>query len=506
MSQSSSGRHGARRAAPAPMARVPGSPGPLLTAVVVLILLVAAVLVQLVGGGATRVRAVTDQVRAAELVCPAPAVRGAGTAATVTLSAHPPGEDTPRPGSAVVSEVGGSPTPRIKVTKAGTSRVDVTTSTAGATVIRATDGLAPGLAAQLVEVTTAGPGQGLSALTCTAPASTAWFVGASTAAGRSDRLVLTNPDAAAASVDLRFWDQQGTVDVPNSTDIAVPPNGVVSLPLEGMSAGHQRLAVQVMLTRGQVAAALHDTDAPGIDIHGSDWMTPAARPTRRVIIPGLPDHATDRKLEVLVPGDTDAIVHVRLLGKDNDFAPVGADTLEVRAGQVGEYDLSKVDPNGAYTAVLTSDQPLVAAVRSVGLARGASDLAWATAASALNTPAAVPDARGGGGKTGSTRLLLAAPDGPATVRVDVYTTAATPQSTTVTIPAGRTVVVDPGPKGVIRYSVVVVPLTGTAYGAVLLRVGSGLSLPPLVPSRVAVRIPQAVPDVTAITAGRRGHS
>jgi len=61
--------------------------------VVVLILLVAAVLVQLVGGGASKVRAVTDAVRSAELVCPAPAVRGAGTAATVTLSARPPGDD-----------------------------------------------------------------------------------------------------------------------------------------------------------------------------------------------------------------------------------------------------------------------------------------------------------------------------------------------------------------------------------------------------------------------------
>ncbi|HEY2832392.1 MAG TPA: DUF5719 family protein [Sporichthyaceae bacterium] len=499
------GRHGARARRPAatPMARVPGSPGPLLTAVVVLVLVVAAVLVQLIGGGATKVRAVTDQVRAAELVCPAPALRGAGTAATVTLSARPPGEDAPRSGSAVVSEVGGTAVPRIKVSKAGTSRVDVTTSTAAATVIRGAEGLAPGLAGELVEVSTAGPGQGLSTAACTAPASSAWFVGASTAAGRNDRLVLANPDAAAASVDLRFWDQQGKIDVPNSTDIAVPPNGAVSLPLEGMSAGHQRLAVQVILTRGQVAAALHDTDAPGIDVHGSDWMAPAPRPTRRVVIAGLPDHVTDRKLEVLVPGDTDGIVHVRLLGRDNDFAPVGADTLEVHAGQVGEYDLSKVDPTGAYTAVLTSDQPLVAAVRSVGVARKASDLAWSTAAAALTTPAAVPDARGG--KAGSTRLLLAAPDGPVTVRVDVYTNAATPHSITVSIPANRTLVVDPGPKGVTGYSVVVVPVTGTAYGAVLLRVGTGLSLPALVPSRVAVRTPQAVPDVTAITAGRRSR-
>ena len=505
MSGGAPGRHGARarRPEPAALARMPGSPGPLLTGVVVLILLVAAVLVQLVGGGASKVRAVTDAVRSAELVCPAPAVRGAGTAATVTLSARPPGDDAPRLGSAVVAEVGGVAAPRIKVSKAGTSRVDVTTSQAAAAVIRGQEGLAPGLAAELVEVTTAGPGTGLSTVACTAPGSTAWFVGASTAGGRSDRLVLANPDAAAASVDLHFWDEHGKLDVPNATDIAVPPNGSVSLPLEGMSAGHQRLAVQVSLTRGQVSAALHDTDAPGIDVRGSDWLAPAARPTRRVVIPGLPDHTADRKLEVLVPGDTDAIVHVRLLGRDNDFAPAGADTLEVRAGQVSEYDLSKADPNGAYTAVLTSDQPLVAAVRSVALAHTVSDLAWSTAAAAITTPAAVPDARGGA--AGSTRLLLAAPDGPATVRVDVYTNSGTPHSTTVSIPAGRSLVVDPGPKGLTRYSVVVVPITGTTYGAALLRVGDGLSVSALVPSRVAVRTPAAVPDVTAVTAGRRGR-
>jgi hypothetical protein len=488
----------------APAARLPGSPGPLLTAVVVLILTVAAVLVQLVGGGATKVRAVTDRVRAAELVCPAPAVRGAGTTATLTLSARPPGDDeAPRPGSVTISEVGGAGAPRIKVTRAGAARVDVSRSAAGGTVIRGAEGLAPGLGGELVELTTAGPGRGLSAAACTAPSSTAWFVGASTAGGRSDRLVLTNPDAAAAAVDVRFWDEHGPLDVPNSDDIEVPPNRAVSLPLEGMSAGHQRLAIHVVSTRGQVSAALHDTDAPGIDVRGSDWLSPAARPTRRVVIPGLADRAADRKLTVLVPGDTDAIVHVRLLGPDNDFAPAGADTLEVPAGRVGEYDLSKVDPSRAYTVVLTSDQPVVAAARSVAASHKISDVAWSTAAPAISTPAAVPDARGG--TAGATRLVLAALDEPATVRVDVYTTSSTPHSIPVTIPAGRSLVLDPGPKGVARYSVVVVPVSGTAYGAALLRVSNGLSVTPLLPSRVAVRTPAAVPDVTAATAGRRGR-
>jgi hypothetical protein len=132
-----------------------------------------------------------------------------------------------------------------------------------------------------------------------------------------------------------------------------------------------------------------------------------------------------------------------------------------------------------------------------------SDVAWSTAAGTIATPAAVPDARGGA--AGSTRLLLAAPDGPATVRVDVYTTSGTPHSITVDIPAGRSRVFDPGPKGVTRYSVVVVPVSGTVYGAALLRVSDGLSVTPLMPSRVTVRTPAAVPDVTAVTAGRRGH-
>jgi hypothetical protein len=504
MSEHASPRRAARaKRESAPATRIPGSEGPLLTGLVVLVLVVAAVLVQLVGGGATKVRAVTDRVRAAELVCPAPAVRGAGTAATVTLSARPPGDDAPRTGSVTVTEVGGAVAPRIQVTRAGAARIDVTTSAAGAAVIRGQEGLAPGLGGGLVEVTTAGPGRGLSAAACTAPSPTAWFVGASTAAGRSDRLVLTNPDATAAAVDLHFWDEHGTLDVPNSDDIEVPPNQAVSLPLDGMSAGHQRLAVQVSLTRGQVSAALHDTDAPGINVRGSDWLNPTVRPARRVVIPGLPDHATERKLNVLVPGDTDAIVHVRLLGPDNDFAPAGADTLEVPAGQVGEYDLSKVDPNGAYTVVLTSDQPVVAAAHSVAVSHKLSDVAWSTAAAALTTPAAVPDARGGA--AGATRLLLAAPDGPATVRVDVYTTSGTPHSITVVIPTGRSLVIDPGPAGVTRYSLVVVPVSGTAYGAALLRISDGLSVTPLLPSRVAVRTPAAVPDVTAVTAGRRGH-
>lgn len=488
-----------RRSAPQPKVA-----GPRAVVAVAGGLALIALVVQVVGGsGAGSIEPVVDDIRIAELACPAPVVTGENVSSAVTMVA-PPGQDgsaAPAGGLATLGDLGraGTDAPRAKLTAPGRTALDV--SRIGAPqVARATGALAPGLAAELITSGRSGSARGLEAIPCAGSGPTAWFVGASTAAGRRDRLVLSNPENIPAQVDLRFWNEKGPVAAPaNSAGIDVPALQAVSIPLDGMTAGHQRLGVSVTATSGRVAAAVHDIDERGVQPRGIDWIAPAVAPARTVVLPGLPDGKLGRSLQLLAPGDTDAIVKVRVLTPDNDFAPAGLDTVDLKAGQVGAYDLSAATETSGSALVVTSDRPVVAAVRVTRTVKGSTDIAYATAAPVLNAPAAIPAGQGARGTT--TRVSLAAPRGAAQVVVSVIGAGGAVPPRTVDIPDGRAVTIDPAPKGGGSYSIMITPAAGSGpvHAARLLRGGtSDLAITAVVPGRFTVSIPGIEPDLTAV--------
>lgn len=474
--------------------------GPVAAAGVAVMLAVAALVVQVLGGsGAGSIEPITDEVRTAELACPAPVVTGKTADTQVTVVA-PPTDSGKAAGSATLADLDKPDQGRARLATPG--RVDVRAGNPllPAQVARGTADLAPGLAAEVLTDVNSGSSRGLAAVSCAAAGVSAWFVGASTAAGRRDRLVMTNPEGTAALVNLRFWNENGPVEAPpNSTGIDVPAAAVVAIPLDGMTAGHQRLAIEVRALRGRVAAAVHDIDAPGIAARGIDWIAPAVAPARTIVIPGLADGKLGRRLQIFTPGDIDAIVKIRLLTADNSFAPAGLDTIELPARRVADFDLGKAAGTAAAAILVTADRPIVAAVRVTRADKKVADVAYATAATALTTPSTLPIGRGPQGS--STRLILAAPRGDAELTLTLVLPTGAGPPTTVRIPAGRIVVVDPAPKGGVAYSVVITPgqSSGPIYAARILRVGAtDLTITPLVPGRFTVAIPGIEPDLTAV--------
>lgn len=538
-------RPGRRRGPAAAEAPEPmfANPRPALTAVGVLA--GAALIAQLAGGGGGSAAAVADEVRTAAVACPKPVLRGTDVRNRVTLAVPPrllaaPATDdaatpgaTPaptaspaaddgaqaaaetaaegageaeaageaaEPGAAALTDLG-SDRARSRLSAPGFVSLDVAPSTVPAQVARGIGPLAPGIAAEMVTQADSGPARGLSGAACVLPGTRFWFVGASTAAGRRDRLVLTNADVTQAVVDLRFWTDNGPVEVPNSTDIAIGPESAREIPLDGMVPGRARLAIGVVVTRGRVAAALHDQDTPGTASHGTDWIASAPEPARTVVIPGVPDGTLGRRLQLLAP-DSDAIVNVRLISKDNDFVPAGVDTLALEAGKVAEFDLSPAADAQSVGVVITSDRPVLGAVRVTRTAGMVADVAYAVAAAPLTTPATLADGRGG--KWWRTRLLLTAPEGAATVVVRPLLAGGPGPERVVTIAAGRSVSIDPETSGATRYAVVVTPRPGSGpvFGARVLRANaSDISILPLQSGRFTVVLPQVVSDLTATTEG-----
>lgn len=464
------------------------------------VLLALALIVQVAGGGATQVGATVDEVRTAELACPTTPAVGAG-ADRLTVAAAP-GQEVR--GAMRVDELSGAAKPKLRRTKPGVSGVDLSGTTAPAAVVRATGGLAPGLAAERIVAIGEGPARALSSTTCLAAGASAWFVGASTTAGRQSRLVLTNIEGTSASVGLRLWDEGGRVDVAGINELVVEPRSTRVISLDGLAPDRRRLGVGVEVEVGQVSSALHLAEVGG---RGADWLDPLIRPTRRLVVPGISAEAQDRKLFLLAPGDRDAIVKVRVLGVDSDFAPAGADVVELPAGTVREVDLNAADPGRALSVVVSSDAAVVAAVRTIAKVGAGPEQAWAGPAAALTGPTSVPDGRAGAGTR--TRLLLAAPDGDAAVRLVVYAGSATPRTRTVKVAAGRTLVLDPGPRGSTSYTVVLEPVldSGPVYVARVLSIdAAGLTVSSLDTGRFSVELPAVVPDLTAPTVARPGRS
>jgi hypothetical protein len=79
-------------------------------------------------------------------------------------------------------------------------------------VLAARGAVAAGLAAEHVRRVDDRALRGLTAVRCTAPGTSAWFVGGSTVVGDTAELVLVNAEDAPAVVDVGAWSSDGPVD------------------------------------------------------------------------------------------------------------------------------------------------------------------------------------------------------------------------------------------------------------------------------------------------------
>lgn len=344
-----------------------------------------------------------------------------------------------------------------------------------------TDALLAGAQSQDVEVSDF---DGLTAAGCSEPSGSTWLVGGAMSIGRTTVLLLTNPTDVPSRVNLEIFGEDGAVSAPGMTGIDVPAGGQRVLSLAGFAPGVESPVVHVTARGGRVVADLQHSIVRGLDAVGVETVGAGADPALSLVIPGvriLDSVGTNRAtaltdwqdvvaaLRVGNPGDAPAVVGVRVVpATDAAEGVVGATfQLEVDAGTVAEIalgaggdaegegaegDASQGLQDGVYTVFVDSDVPVVAGVRaSTAVDSGtdptpdaepeapASDLAWFSAAPALDDSAlvVVPD--------GPSPLLSLV--NPTTADVEIALAAQDGgESPTVTVPAGTAVslAVEPG--------------------------------------------------------------
>src|ERR687897_3940741 len=358
---------------------------------------------------------------------------------------------------------------------------EVDTDSAVGYAVRAAGALSPGLSAEQSMLAQGPDFRGLVTGRCSAPAREHWFVGGSGEVGRRGRLVLSNPTTVPAVVDVSVWDETGPVDPPATHDIAVPAQGQQVFLLDALDPGAAQVAVRVVASQGRVAAALEVRESDGLEPLGVS------------VLPGAAAPSTD----IVVPGDTDAIVSLRLLGADGPFSPVDQDVLTVTAGPVLEVPIGDTAGAAAVSVALESDTPITAAVRVVDApSDGRPDVAYTAATAPLDGPAAALLGRAGSGVT--TRLLVSSVgDMPARARVRTLSadgTVAAEQA--IDVPGGSTVPVALElPTGVSWATVVVDPADPGTIVVTREVVGSDddgalLDLLPLVSPAIRVQVPE----------------
>ena len=362
--------------------------------------------------------------------------------------------------------------------------------------VRAVGPLAPGLAAEQSMLASGPDFRGLVTGRCTATAREQWFVGGSGEVGRRGRLVLSNPTTVPAVVDVSVWDESGPVDAPATQDIAIPARSQHLLLLDALDPSAQRIGVLVSASQGRVAAALEMRESSDLDPQGVTFIPAAEPPSTEVVIPGVPAHG-ERTLRILAPGETDAIVSMRLLGPDGPFSPIGQDVVTVGAGTVAEVPIGDAAGEAAVAVALDSDAPITASVRVVDTPEDtAPDLAYTAATAALAGPAPALLALTSEGL--ATSLLMTAV-GELPARVHVRSLAAdgsvaeeqtvdVPGRSTVAVPVAAvpdnswtTVIVEPAEPGTVAVTREIVGSDDT---------GALLDLMPLVAPVVTVRVPE----------------
>ncbi|RJU01708.1 hypothetical protein D6T65_09260 [Arthrobacter frigidicola] len=219
--------------------------------------------------------------------------------------------------------------------------------------------------------------RGLAAAPCQAPSNDLWILGADTTVGSTSVLLLSNPTSTPATVDLELTGAEGPLKPAGGTGLLVPPGQTRQLVLGGLAADQEQLAVRVRSTGGRVAAYIQQSVLRGLTPGGVELLTPTAGPADTQVIPGvsIQDAATSRRireqkgyegaspaLQVLVPGTSDAVLDVVVLGPDGERALDGGGVVTARAGALTTLPLDEL-PEGNYTVAVSADVPVSTAVR-----------------------------------------------------------------------------------------------------------------------------------------------
>ena len=220
---------------------------------------------------------------------------------------------------------------------------------------------------------------------CTAPVTSQWFVGGTSDVSSKGVIYLVNSVLSVSIADVFTWSENGEQAVKT---ISLKANSSSTVKLDSLAPGDSKIVVKVVARSGRVNSFLIDERVTGLKKLGGDSVNSIASPARKFVITGIPQQLVNKKapnhyLRLFVPGVADANFTLELLSSNGRFIPTGFNERKLASGKVVEFKLKPEVSKGAFAVKLTSDQPLLAAIRSRATSNGNSDFVWSTPSPAL---------------------------------------------------------------------------------------------------------------------------
>ena len=306
----------------------------------------------------------------------------ANTSARQFSKSYPAVVCPPNPtGVTTATSVASKKTPFYRVGNKSTKLVDIKTlrySSVSDPILLQTEGLTP-VSFQSRKGVWAG------SVLCTTPATSQWFVGGTSDVSSKGKIYLVNSGLSVSIVDIFTWSENGEQAVKT---LSLKANSSATVRLDSLAPGDSSIVVQVVARSGRVNSYLIDERVKGLQKLGGDSVNAIPAPSRKFVITGIPQQLVKKKapnhyLRIFVPGVADANVSLELLSSDGRFIPTGFNERKLVSGKVVELKLKPEVAKGAFAFKLTSDQPIVAAVRSRATSNGNSDFVWSTPSPAL---------------------------------------------------------------------------------------------------------------------------
>ena len=220
---------------------------------------------------------------------------------------------------------------------------------------------------------------------CTAPATSQWFVGGTSDVSSKGMIYLVNSGLSLSIVDIFTWSERGEQSLKT---LSIKANSTTSIKLDSLAPGDSNIVINVVARSGRVNSFLIDERGKGLQKLGGDSVNAVLAPANKIVITGIPQQLNRNKvpehyLRLFVPGVADANFTLELLSNDGRFIPIGYNERKLVSGKVIELKLKPKVAKGEFAIKLTSDQPLVAAIRSRATSNGRSDFVWSTPSPAL---------------------------------------------------------------------------------------------------------------------------
>jgi hypothetical protein len=222
-------------------------------------------------------------------------------------------------------------------------------------------------------------------ITCLAPITSQWFVGATADVTSKGTLTLVNSGLGKALIAVTVFTENGA-----QADqlIAVKANSFIAIQLATLAPGSQSLAIHILPQTGRVNAFLTDERGRGLQALGGDTVNSQENPVKSLVIPAIPQQSGKKSslphtLRILIPGEVGAQINVEITSTDGRFSPAGVDGKMIPAGKVVDLPLDVIMPSGKFALHLSSERPFLASVFTKTNSLGKSDFLWSTPAPQL---------------------------------------------------------------------------------------------------------------------------